>query len=202
MDYEVKLISELPTSEVLEKYSKALAILDASFEANWEFRYFSFDAKWDLENRERMGSMRDGQGSHYFILFTGDNVIGKVFDIDDGIRLGNLKDIPRSLQNFVEEPAFAINERTYLFWYMGSENRWQTDSPNLSGYSFLAFLTDPSTYHRWAEEYYEREIPLDIIVDIYQDPFKNRDLLTHLTGEKYDEQVEDEISNILDITDG
>ena len=48
----------LPELERLRELCKALAILDAMIEPEWQLRYFSFDIKWD--EGEEMASMRDG----------------------------------------------------------------------------------------------------------------------------------------------
>jgi hypothetical protein len=45
---------------------------------DWEYRYFSFDSKWDLN--EMMASMRNGQGDDFFILFNNNGAIIKGFD--------------------------------------------------------------------------------------------------------------------------
>lgn len=60
-------LDALPSIEGLLQLSKALAMLDAVLSPEWEYRYYSFNSKWDLG--ESMASMRNGSGDEYFILF-------------------------------------------------------------------------------------------------------------------------------------
>ena len=47
---------------------QSLAMLDAILSPEWEYRHFSFNSRW--APFEQMGSMRNGQGDHYFALFS------------------------------------------------------------------------------------------------------------------------------------
>jgi hypothetical protein len=57
---------------------QSLALLDAILSPDWEYRYFSFDSRWGPS--ERMGSMRNGQGDHWFALFSSAGCWLKGFD--------------------------------------------------------------------------------------------------------------------------
>lgn len=58
----------LPDIESLRRRSQALAMLDAIVCPEWEGRYYSFNASWG--ETEAMGSMRNGSGDDWFILFS------------------------------------------------------------------------------------------------------------------------------------
>ncbi len=59
-------LAALPDIEGLRKLTQSLAMLDAIMSPEWEYRYYSFNSKWD--DGEMMASMRNGSGDEYFIL--------------------------------------------------------------------------------------------------------------------------------------
>src|SRR5262245_33579514 len=60
-------LSGLPDIDGLKRLMQSMALLDAILSPEWQYRYYSFDSKWD--NGEQMGSMRDGCGDDLFALF-------------------------------------------------------------------------------------------------------------------------------------
>ncbi len=58
MPISTRDLSNMPNIATLEKLTRSLAMLDAIFSPQWENRYFSFNAGWDLALGERMASMR------------------------------------------------------------------------------------------------------------------------------------------------
>jgi hypothetical protein len=71
-------LSALPSPDVLKQVTKALAMLDALIERDWEYRYYSFNCKWS--DHEQMASMRNGQGDAWFCVFGSAGVFLKGFD--------------------------------------------------------------------------------------------------------------------------
>jgi hypothetical protein len=71
-------LKTLPDIDRLKSLCQSLAMLDAIMSPDWEYRYYSFDSKWDLN--EMMASMRNGQGDDFFILFNDNGAIIKGFD--------------------------------------------------------------------------------------------------------------------------
>ncbi len=69
----------LPSPSILERLSQSLATADAILSPEWEGRYYSFDNNWDTAKTLRMGSMRNGCGDDYFILFSSAGVALKGF---------------------------------------------------------------------------------------------------------------------------
>ena len=45
----------------------------------WQDRYYSFNQAWDTKSKQRMASMRNGQGDEWFILFDAGGVFMKAF---------------------------------------------------------------------------------------------------------------------------
>jgi hypothetical protein len=80
MPISTRDLSDLPDLERLEKLSQSIAMLDAILSPEWDYRYFSFNSKWDESKLERMASMRNGSGDEYFLIFSPQGAIMKGFD--------------------------------------------------------------------------------------------------------------------------
>jgi hypothetical protein len=71
-------LKTLPGPDQLKSLCQSLAMLDAIMSPDWEYRYYSFDSKWGLD--EMMASMQNGQGDDFFILFNNNGAVIKGFD--------------------------------------------------------------------------------------------------------------------------
>jgi hypothetical protein len=101
-----KNLTELPSPESLKKLMKALAMLDAAIEPEWEYRYYSFNSKWS--EYEQMASMRNGQGDLWFCVFSSTGVFLKGFDHESKMSPWNKE--PRTVWSGVLDnvpPIFA-----------------------------------------------------------------------------------------------
>jgi hypothetical protein len=71
-------LSGLPDIDGLKRLMQSMALLDAILSPEWEFRCYSFNARW--AEGEQMGSMRSGSGDDLFALFNDDGCFLKGFD--------------------------------------------------------------------------------------------------------------------------
>lgn len=55
-----KILINLPNIENCKRIFQSIAMLDTILMPEWEYRYYSFNSKWYLD--EMMASMRDGSG--------------------------------------------------------------------------------------------------------------------------------------------
>lgn len=170
-------LTEIPAPELIHKKSKSLAVLDAIFCQKWELRYFSHNSKWS-ENSE-MASMRDGEGDDYFILFIKSGAAIK------GSQLGSPQsgfncntNYPSSMDIYTEffnEPAFSMDEATFIICFDIFEKRWkkigaQNDDNILEGGAdvLLKWICNgPEFYKIWAEKYFEKKINIDLVRSIF-----------------------------------
>ena len=185
-------LSSLPGIDALRRLMQSLAMLDAILSPDWEYRYFSFNRRWSPG--EQMGSMRNGQGDHYFALFDSAGCWVKGFDhnapmspfrSDPPMLTAGLFDgVPSEFQACLTEPAFVTQETTFCVWRLYSDGHWQSGpvqfpvgeaDPDGSG-GLLRYLDGfPGMYRDWATEYYECEVPLDVVRLIYaHDPLDQR----------------------------
>ena len=76
----------------------------------WDYRYFSFNCNWDDNGKAMMASMRDGLGSEYFLHFSENGVVGKVFSQEETINNSVfLEKIPDCFADFKSEVAFNLD---------------------------------------------------------------------------------------------
>ena len=135
MPISTKDLSGLPSIESLERLTQSLAILDAVISPEWDYRYFSFNAKWDVVKGERMASMRDGSGDEYFLLFTPDGAVLKGFDHESPMSPwakepaqvwpGVLDDVPQEFAAFLTEPAFNMKDTSFCIWRTYEDDGWR-----------------------------------------------------------------------------
>ncbi len=95
-----------------------MAMLDAILCPDWQYRYFSFNGQW--APGEQMGSMRTGQGDHWFALFNASGCWLKGFDPNcrvwtdaRGATSRLLADVPADFAACLTEPAFVVAEATF-----------------------------------------------------------------------------------------
>lgn len=171
MRHALKRLQELPDCKKTKELLQSLAMLDAVIRPEWERRYFSFNSCWGPHG-EAMGSLRNGQGSEFFFLFSDIGCAAKVYDPESPLgRKAKLEkdQVPKTFSAFLNEPAFTINAATCYLWRAESESSWSVAPKAIKEIPFLAFLAGRGEYYRaWAEDYYEVELdqePTDKVFD-------------------------------------
>ena len=177
-------LSDLPAIQQLNRTMKSLAVLDAIVEPDWEYRYYSFNSKWDTS--EEMGSMRNGQGDAWFCVFSPVGAFLKGFDHESEMSPWNqepmrvwpgvLGAVPEMFKRFVQEPAFSMDDTTFCIWRSAQESGWRTgaveypagEDPDGSGWMLSILRGEPELYRSWAESYYERPVALQIVRHVYE----------------------------------
>jgi hypothetical protein len=177
-------LSSLPDIDALRRVIQSLAMLDANLSREWEYRYFSFNRHWS--SGEQMGSMRNGQGDHYFALFNAAGCWLKGFDHESPVSpfasnppkpvAGVFDGVPTEFQTCLTEPAFVIDETTFCIWRRYAGAAWQRgpvrfpageEDPDGSAGLLQHLDGRPRTYRDWAADYYDREVPLGAVQSIY-----------------------------------
>jgi hypothetical protein len=193
-------LSSLPDVDALRRVMQSLAMLDAILSREWEYRYFSFNRRWSPG--EQMGSMRNGQGDHYFALFNGAGCWLKGFDHEapmspftskpPKVALGVVDGVPEEFAACLTEPAFVNDETTFCAWRRYSDHAWQTGpvkfpagEEDADGSARLLRWLDgrAQTYREWACDYYERDVPLAAVRSVYAHEPLNESLVADLNAE-------------------
>jgi len=149
----------LPNPVKLEKICKGLATLDAIMSEDWDARYYSFNAGWNVEAKQRMASMRNGSGDEWFIVFQPEGTFVKAFWHE--FRPAHVMDIyaglPLTLTRHTTEAAFSMDFLTFGGWHDGTAWTLRGDVASMAGQ--LEILSgDPEHYRRYAVEYFEKTI--------------------------------------------
>jgi len=208
-----QLLLSLPDIDTLRRLSQSLAMLEAIMSLDWEYKYYSFNSKWN--EGEEMASMRNGSGDDYFILFNSHGAIVKGFAHESAMTpftnqpsevwRGVLDSVPDEFQDFLSEPAFSMEATTFCTWRRYSDSSWQVgditypndeNDPDGSEYLLQILLGDPSTYQEFGAEYYEKEIPLSAIQHIYEHRFLTDDIISDLNSEVSKLDLQNEIEEI------
>jgi hypothetical protein len=156
-------------------------MLDALLSPEWEDRYYSFNQRWSLPSGTRMGSMRNGSGDDLFILFFPDGSAAlKGFDHESSALDGRtaiagvFEGLPERFREFANEPAFTMNAATFCLWSEGAE--WKR-SPALapetvdadgSGEMLIHLLGTPADYVAFASDYYEMNVPEEVVARFFE----------------------------------
>ncbi|POX55369.1 hypothetical protein C3489_10820 [Streptomyces sp. Ru71] len=177
-----------PSIADLRNLCRSLAMLDAILSPDWEGRYHSFNAGWG--DGEEMASMRNGSGAEYSIVFSAAGAYVRGFDHEapmspygnDGEPWpGVIDEVPEAFKPFVEEPAFTdeggVPVVTACLWREATDDRWRhgvidfpagcPDPDGATGLFKLLVDRSPEAFQRFAEDYYEIPVDLEVVRDVY-----------------------------------
>jgi hypothetical protein len=185
---------------------QSLGMLDAILEADWEYRYYSFNAKWS--DTEQMGSMRNGSGDDFFAVFGPVGCFLRGFDHESAMTpwretppsvwRGVLDGVPAAFESSLREPAFHMEDTTFCIWWSSGDSAWSRGSiefpkgetdPDGSQWMLSALDGDPRTYQTFAKEYFELDVELDAISRIYAHEPLSRDLMLAFPASRSFEEV-------------
>ena len=127
-----KLLASLPPPEEMKRRLRVLSMLDSMLAP--DFRAFEFHPKWS--KGEQMGAFKDGSGNFFFAWFSPKGTVIRGFDHESGMSPfqheppkfwpGLFDGLPKSLAYANQEPAFALEELTFLVWNTG--DGWETSA--------------------------------------------------------------------------
>ena len=200
-------LSNLPKPEDLCKLFQALAMLDAILEEEWDYRYYSFNSKWSID--EQMGSMRNGSGDDLFALFNSSGCFLRGFDHESTMSpwnamqpktwLGVLDGVPQQFADALNEPAFHMEDTTFCIWRSEGDSNWShgqiefpknDEDPDGSQWMLSPLEGNPETYQSFVKEYYELDVDLDIISSIFaHEPLSQELLLRFPTSRNYEDVI-------------
>ena len=207
-----KTLSALPDIESLKRLSQSLAMLDAIMSPEWEFRYYSFNSKWN--KGEMMASMRNGSGDDYFILFNLHGAIIKGFahessmspfvNVPIKVWQSVLENVPSDFQEFLSEPAFSIEATTFCIWRRYSDSTWQVgdiiypEEKDPDGSEELISILDgsASSYQAFATYYFGKEIDFSAVQYIYEHKSLTDEIVMKLNAEVSMNMLRDDIEEI------
>jgi len=171
-------------------------MLDAIVCPEWDGRYYSFNANWG--EAEAIGSMRNGSGDDWFVLFGpfGAAIKGLAHETSiagDKVFASEVqRQIPKAFASFLAEPAFGMDWLSYCYWRASEDAGWQKvvhPDPVLSksddgSAEHLALLFEPAaSYEEFAKWYYELDLPIVAVQSIYRHVPLTKELIGLLNPE-------------------
>ena len=189
----------------MESICKAISVLDAIISQEWQYRYYSFNSKWDTN--ERCLQMRNGSGDEMHIVFREDgcaiNGFAHEYEQQDKSKLTN--NLPAIFNEFIfGEPVISIGTTFCLWttelknWQVGQLESFEDNSEEM----LTIFDGQPQTYINWATEYFEESykesgIPLDTVTKIYSGQPLTKEMVLSIVDKLEDwEQLEKDLIEI------
>ena len=191
-------LSSLPDIQKLKQICKSISALEIIMEQEWEMRYYSYNPSWDVD--EEVFEMRSGCEEEMLILFNkhGSVISGiniETFDWEANIpKIENLaKGLPKQFDDFIYNEPIKTRKSTFCIWRTIADSEWQTgETVDPDGSEDILYLLDgdPKKYVKFCEDYYEKEIPLDIVEKIYQGEPISLEMIYKLNDKIEDEDIE------------
>jgi hypothetical protein len=163
----LEVVQALPGIEELRRRSQALAMCEAIISPDWESRYYSYDSRWSVDRGEHMASMRNGSGDEYSIVFSPAGACIRGLDHETRQETGLFDDVPAVFAGQVGEPAFAGGANICL-WRETGDDRWHGRGLDDVAWLFeLLVEGTPEAYQEFAEDYYEEDVDLDAVIEVF-----------------------------------
>ncbi len=182
----------------LERRCQGVAALDAILSEDWEFRYFSFNARWSEAGDERMASMRDGEGDAWFLVFVGERAFFKGI-AREGARLDPAtayQGLPAALEGHRDEPAFTLPYVTYGGWFEPSTGWILRGDPAPLAPALALLEGDPEAYCAYAAECFEKDLPPEAVARVLSGDPLDAVLLAQLAPERTLESLQNDLDEI------
>jgi len=202
----------LPAIPELVLRAKALAALDLILSPEWQYRYYSFNSVWSPT--EQTASMKDGSGNEWWLVFHSDGwaaLKGLAPDSEAWSKNHNelskalQSAIPADLADFANERAFRWDSTSFAYFRLPNEQSWQRAN-DLTPYSaldsgeanlFRHLSGTPADYAAFAQDYYEKTVPVEIVGEIFKGAAITEEIVAALnpdiTLQDIAEQLYDEI---------
>ncbi|WMT42780.1 hypothetical protein RE628_11100 [Paenibacillus sp. D2_2] len=178
---------------ILRQRLAAMSILDAILCSEDWLRRYQFNPQWD--EGKVLASVSNGSGDEIYVVFTPEGVIIKGFDHeskmspnarDDGeVWPGIYEQTPPSLLSGLNDEALCKEDVTFCLWRESGDQKWRCGDIESKGFDdgsnyLLGMIYEaPQDYVDWAEDYYEMELPVDVVIQVYNgDPVSEEMILT------------------------
>jgi len=178
------------------------------------YRYHFFTPHWKKELD--LAEINDGSGNNLFIVFSSHGVIMKGFDHesemspyareDFSIWPGIYDSTPLSLSQLLDDESLEKSVVTFCIWRESTDNEWKVgnvvfpEGKDDGSEELLELICpNPKEYKKWADEYFEADISLEIITKVYDSEFPNNDEIMILNSECNLEEIKDELQIFMSL---
>jgi hypothetical protein len=202
----------LPNIDELKKYLQSLATLDSILSPEWEFRYYSFNLKWDKDTA--LASIRNGSGDHIFFVFNNFGCLIKGFNHESSMSPFQLEtisifpgikdEIPFEFIGYLQDVSLIPEETSFCIWKKYSDLSWQvgkiifpdTNDPDGSKQLLSLIFINPKQYQKWAEEYYETNVKIKLITHVFLNEPLTEDIIISINPQASVEMVNNDLQEI------
>ncbi|UED77788.1 hypothetical protein [Brevibacillus sp. DP1.3A] len=184
--------------EALKQRLHILSALDIVLCQEEWLRRYQFEPQWD-ENTA-FASINNGAGDDLYILFTPEGVIVKGFDHESEMSPhareeyevwpGIYEQVPPALLHRLDDEALTREDVTFCLWRESTDHVWKTgDIHNPQGLDdgsdfLLGMIYNSSEdYVEWAEDYYEVNVPLDVVGYAFENTSITKEMMMELNPE-------------------
>lgn len=180
----------------LERLTKAIALLDAILEPEWDYRYYSFNQAWDEAAKQRLASMRNGSGDEWQLVFSPEGAFLKGFAHESSLASESfaparfVDGLPPTLTRLASEVSLAMETTTFCAWCIDGlhwsranidtatpAHEGTDDDPDGSAHLLSILDGNPETYRFYAAEYFEENVPVVAITALYEGKLLTAELL-------------------------
>lgn len=157
----------------------------------------------------------NGAGDNMYILFSKDAAIIKGFDHnsslspynnDEEIAKGIYDSVPMELMELLKDESIEVNDVTFCVWISQNDYNWKKGNiivpedykENDDGESFLLgyIFDDADSWLDWAEDYYEKEFPVECVKAIYEHKDITREIIEKVNPKRDTDAVIKELKMI------
>lgn len=150
------------SSAELKNNCKALSVLEAILCQEWEYRYYSYNSKWD--KGEECFEMRNGEGEQLLILFKGSDAIINGFSLEKPPINNDKNVIPERFHEFIFNDPIKTIGTTFCLW-TDEDGGWNKEQLSTLGaveeHALDIYFDSITKYIDWSYDYYELEEKLD-----------------------------------------
>lgn len=188
----------IPPPIELERICKGLAALDAILSAEWEFRYFSFNATWDSSGAQRMASMRNGEGDEWFIVFDGEHALMKAYwrDAQREDPAVVYAGLPAALEPQRNETAFSMDQVTFGGFYEPGIGWTLRGNPEPLAEGLCILSGDVGAYRSYAAGYFEVDVPIEAIEHVLMGKPLDTGIVASIAKDRTLESLESDLAEI------
>ena len=118
---------------------------------------------------------------------------------------GVLEDMPSEFREFLSESTITIAHTTFCLWKRYTDTAWRTgtinypdDDKDADGSAWILSILngEPSSYHDFAEEYYERPVDIEAVRHVYEHKPLTEEIVRSLNADRSLEDLSGDIEEI------
>jgi len=198
-----------PTS--LKEILISLAALNIVLCSEDWLRYHRYTKNWS-ENID-LAEIDNGSGDNMYILFTDKGVLIKGFDHESDVSPhardefavwpGIYETLPEHFMKLLNDVSLRKEDVTFCIWREISDTDWKQGNVMFengevdgSGYLLSSICNSPEIFKEWADDYFETDLPLDIIESVYNKNKLSDEMILALNKDCEIEKIKHELEKL------